>query len=321
MKRHAPLLTIVGDVGVDLVLGPLDGWPKIGTESLMNQSELRAGGSGGNTALAAHYLGAESRLVSLVGNDDFGSWLTGQFRSMNASLPVCNAPTSVSVGFIHSCGERTFFTTRGHLENFAYEHVRPQLHPAPRAGSIVMLSGAFLTPNIRQSYAQLIGEMVALGYQVALDTGWPPDSWSDASRAEVSGWVAQCDHVLLNELEVASLANVEDLDSAVERLAAMLKPAATLVVKTGARGAVGFQQGKRFDCGASEFAVFDTIGAGDSFNAGYLLSRLNGSDLLNALMAGCEAAGSIISRFPRRQIRPGEFAAQIALAPTVAYSG
>ena len=38
MRRQLPLLTIIGDVGVDLVMGPLDGWPKIGTESLMNQS-------------------------------------------------------------------------------------------------------------------------------------------------------------------------------------------------------------------------------------------------------------------------------------------
>ena len=64
--------------------------------------------------------------------------------------------------------------------------------------------------------------------------------------------------------------------------------------------------------------VFDTIGAGDSFNAGYLLGRLNGYDLQDSLIAGCNAAASIISRFPRRQIRPGELAGRIALSDALA---
>ena len=98
----------------------------------------------------------------------------------------------------------------------------------------------------------------------------------------------------------------------------MLKPGATLIVKTGERGAVGIQQGKRLEFGAEKLSVFDTIGAGDSFNAGYLLSRLNGGDLAQSLVAGCQAAASIISRFPRRQIRPGELAGHLSLSPAAA---
>src|SRR4030095_3897670 len=143
---------------VDLVLGPIQNWPRIGTETLLEKSELRAGGSAGNSALAVHYLGGQSRLLSLVGNDDFGVWLGEQFRGLKTSLPVCDAPTSVSVGFIHACGERTFFTTRGHLEKLAYAHVRPRLGPASDTNSIVMLSGVFLTPEIRRSYDLMIEE-------------------------------------------------------------------------------------------------------------------------------------------------------------------
>ena len=38
-------LVIVGDVGVDLVLGPISGWPRVGTETVVERNELRAGGS------------------------------------------------------------------------------------------------------------------------------------------------------------------------------------------------------------------------------------------------------------------------------------
>jgi ribokinase len=275
----------------------------------MELSELRAGGSAGNAALAVHYLGGVSQLLSVVGNDDAGAWLGGQFRALGASLEVCDAPTTLSVGLIHACGERTFFTTRGHLEKLSYESLRPRITPAPHPNSIALLSGVFLTPALRASYPQLIRDLKTLGYRVALDTNWPPQDWGVAVRAEVAQWIAHCDHVLLNDLEVRSLADSQDLAVAIERVSAMLRRGATLVVKTGARGAIGIQDSERCDSAAPQATIFDTIGAGDSFNAGYLLARLDGAGLAAALGAGCNAASTIISRFPRRLIGAGELTA------------
>ena len=301
-------LTIIGDIGVDLVLGPISGWPQPGTETLMEHSELRAGGSAGNAALAVSYLGGQSRLLSVVGNDDFGNWLRDQLRGLGASLEVCDAPTTMSVGLIHSWGERTFFTTRGHLEKLSYEHIRNRLLPAPDSDSIVLLSGVFLTPQLRTHYPRLIGDLRSLGYQIALDTNWPPQNWSAALRAEVGTWISRSQHVLLNELEVSSLGDSEDLNVALERVMPLLGPGATLVVKVGAKGAIGVQGGHRVECPAPSVAIFDTIGAGDSFNAGYLLARIAGADLSDALAAGCNSASNIITRFPRRSICRGELA-------------
>jgi len=314
MDHHnPPALTVIGDVGVDVVLGPIERWPAIGTETLMDHSELRPGGSAGNAALAASYLGVPCRLLSLVGNDSLGVWLAEQFQQLNPALPVCELATSVSVGIIHACGERTFLTTRGHLEAFDYPHVHPFLSRARQRPSIVLLSGAFLMPKLRRHYTRLIEEIAALGYQVALDTGWPSGNWNDQLRQEMLGWVERCDHVLLNEMEVASLGDRTDFRDAMLNVAHRLKPGASLIVKNGAKGAVGMQSGISARADAVATAVFDTIGAGDSFNAGYLVARLNGHDLSGALDSGCRAAASIISRFPRRSITPGELAAHVGL--------
>ena len=313
MATDGQRLTIIGDIGVDLVLGPLSSWPQAGTETLMERSELRAGGSAGNAALAASYLGKHSRLLSVVGNDDLGNWLRDQFRGLGASLDVCDAPTTLSVGLIHSWGERTFFTTRGHLEQLSYEQVRQRLLPAADSNSMALLSGVFLTPNLRAQYPRLIAELNSLGYQVALDTNWPPQNWSPALRAEVGTWISKCRHVLLNELEVAHLGDSSDLSVALERLTPWLAPGATLVVKAGAKGAIGVQGGRRVDCAAPSVAIFDTIGAGDSFNAGYLLARIEGAGLADALAAGCNSASNIIARFPRRSISRGELAGHLRM--------
>ena len=308
MTTDGQRLTIIGDIGVDLVLGPIAGWPQPGTETLMERSELRAGGSAGNAALAVSYLGGHSRLLSVVGNDDLGTWLRDQLRGLGACLEVCDAPTTLSVGLLHSWGERTFFTTRGHLEKLSYEHIRNRLLPAPDRGSIALLSGVFLTPQLRTHYLRLIEDLSALGYQVALDTNWPPQDWSPALRTEVGTWISRCQHVLLNELEVSSLGDSDDLNVALERLAPLLQPGATLVVKVGAKGAVGVQGGRRVECPAPPVATFDTIGAGDSFNAGYLLARMAGANLPDALLSGCNSASNIIAHFPRRSICRGELA-------------
>ena len=302
-------LIIIGDVGVDLVLGPISGWPRVGTETLVERSELRAGGSAGNAALAVRYLGGHSRLISLVGNDESGAWLAEQLRPLQASLATCDGPTTLTVGLIDSCGERTFFTTRGHLEALTYELLRPRIDPAPAATSIALLCGVFLTPALRAAYPLLIRELQALGYAIALETNRPPQDWSAALRADVAGWISACDHVLLNDLEIRSLADRDELDIAIGELAPMLKRGATLVVKTGARGAIGVQDGARCEQAAARAEIFDTTGAGDSFNAGYLLARLDGAGLAASLAAGCAAATSIIARFPRRSIGSGPLGA------------
>lgn len=308
MGGRGQRLTIIGDVSVDLVLGPISGWPQIGTETLMEQSELRAGGAAANAALAVSWLGGESHLITVIGNDEMGAWLSGQLRALGASLTMCDAPTTLSVGLLNSCGERTFLTTRGHLEALTYPLVRPSLAPAPDAHSIVLLSGVFLTPALRASYPQLLRELRTLGYQIALDTNWPPQGWSTTLRAEVGSWISACDHVLLNDLEVRSLANEEDLADAIARVVPLLKPGASLLVKGGARGAIGIGEGRRCEYAAPEARIFDTIGAGDSFNAGYLLARLDGAGLSESLAAGCRAAAAIISRFPRRSLAAGDLA-------------
>ncbi|MBV8501848.1 MAG: carbohydrate kinase family protein [Paucibacter sp.] len=314
MDQAHPQITVIGDIGVDHVMGPTEAWPRIGTETIMERAELRAGGSGGNTALALRHLGFTAHLIAAVGHDDFGAWLERQFHGLKCSLQRCELPTTVSIGVMHSCGERSFLTTRGHLEHMGIAHVLRSLRPAASANALAMLSGPFLLRELRPHYAALISELGRLGYQVALDTGWPAQDWSAALREEVQGWVRQADHLLINELEALSLAAASDLEAAIDTLSGWLKPGATLVVKVGPRGAIGWQAGERVQVPSASAAIFDTIGAGDAFNAGYLVARTQGAGLRVALDSGCRAAVAILSRFPRHDIHPGELAA--CLSPT-----
>ena len=47
---------------------------------------------------------------------------------------------------------------------------------------------------------------------------------------------------------------------------------------------------------------------------------MRGQDLERALLAGCSAATSIISRFPRREIKRGELAGALSFAEAPLYA-
>jgi sugar/nucleoside kinase (ribokinase family) len=300
-------MLVIGDVGVDLVMGPVGEWPTIGTEVIVDRSEMRLGGSAGNTFLAARLLGAPCRVISATGSDLFGSWLAEQIEAVGGSVGRLDGPTSLTAGIIHQCGERSFFTTKGHLERLSWDDLSGLL-PEATEGDIVIMTGVFLLPRLRATYPSLLRELRANGFQIALDTGWPSEGWSAAVRDEVLSWIALSDHILLNEAEIVALTETDNVEQALSALASSLREDATLVVKTGPDGAIGMQGGICCAATAPKVTPFDTIGAGDSFNAGYLYARLAGQDLRSALEAGCKTASRIISRFPRAAMRPGELA-------------
>ena len=296
----SPTLYVIGGVNVDLMLGTLDDWPRRGTEIMLAQSECRPGGPGANTGLALAARRVKSRIIANIGDDLFGRWLAGGFDGNAESWVRSTRPTTMTVGIVHGDGERTFFTTEGHLAAFSPEDVAAQLPPQAAPGDIALLCCPFLSPLLMARGEALLGLLAERGFVIALDTAWPPGGWTEEIRLLLLGWLPRCRHVLLNELEAQGLTGEEDLDAAVDRLLPGLAPGATLVIKRGAEGASAWRDGRRIDRPAPGVTVVDTIGAGDIFNAGYLEGQLHGLKLAECLALGVEAASSAISTSPRR---------------------
>lgn len=293
-------LAVIGNVNVDLILGPAAPWPKAGTEIIVDHDELRVGGQAGNSALAWQALGVDFQIAANVGNDQFGRWLREEFGSRAEKWPVCPEGTTLSVGITHPDGERTFFTTRGHLPRFSLAEVLSVLDGTKLSGGWALLTGAFLTDDLTRSYDAFFDWADGHGIAVALDTGWPMDGWTEANRAAVTKWLSRCTLALFNEIETTTLAGHSDPAEAAEKLRSGMKHGAVVVVKRGPHGALAIgPDGALASAAAPCVEVVDTIGAGDVFNAAFLAALARNEPLAACLAAGTEVASRAISTRPR----------------------
>ncbi len=77
-----------------------------------------------------------------------------------------------------------------------------------------------------------------------------------------------------NEREAKKIAGTDDLNQAIDKLSQICR---CVVVKLGARGAVGRKGPKNGGAAGMRVASKDVVGAGDSFDAGYIHRFLQGA--------------------------------------------
>ncbi|MBB4569403.1 PfkB family carbohydrate kinase [Rhizobium leucaenae] len=293
-------LAVIGNVNVDLILGPAAPWPKAGTEIIVDHDELRVGGAAGNSALAWEGMGVDFEIAASVGSDEFGHWLAQAFGERAVKWPVHPERTTLSVGITHPDGERTFFTTRGHLPRLSLADVFAVLDGSTLSGGYALLCGPFLTDDLTRDYGALFDWADEHGITLALDTGWPLDGWTDENCAATRGWLSRCGIALLNEVEATTLAGLDDPVDAARHLRSHMPEGAIVVVKRGPDGAIAVDTaGTLVAATAPQVKVVDTIGAGDVFNAAFLAALARGETLSTCLTAGTEVASRAISTLPR----------------------
>ncbi|MBB3648049.1 hypothetical protein FHX14_004274 [Rhizobium sp. BK619] len=293
-------LAVIGNVNVDLILGPAAPWPKAGTEIIVDHDELRVGGSAGNSALAWQALGIEFDIAANIGSDQFGRWLAEAFGQRSENWPVRPEKTTLSVGITHPDGERTFFTTTGHLPRFSLADVFAVIDGLRLRGGYALLCGAFLTDDLTREYDALFDWADSHDITVALDTGWPLDGWTEENCAATRAWLSRSGIALLNEVETTTLAGIADPIEAAHEIRSHMPEGAIIVVKRGPDGAIAIgPDGLLVSVGAPLVTVVDTIGAGDVFNAAFLAALAKDAPLASCLTAGTEVASRAISTLPR----------------------
>jgi sugar/nucleoside kinase (ribokinase family) len=143
----------------------------------------------------------------------------------------------------------------------------------------------FLQPKLAVRLPELLRTARAAGATTSLDTNHDP-----AGRWELAaGLLDACDYVLPNESEALALTGTSGLEDAI----AVFGP--TPIIKRGRDGAIARHAGRILEVDGPALDPVDTVGAGDSFDAGFLAGLLATGDLADAVALGC-ACGALSTR-------------------------
>ncbi|WP_245632432.1 carbohydrate kinase family protein [Edaphobacter aggregans] len=274
-------VTIAGEINLDLILYGLP-------ERMPLERELLASGFrvtlGSSSAIVAHNLaslGMRVGFVTRVGTDDFGKFALARLAESGVDLSETQSDrgstgTGVTILLPHG-KERHILTYLGTMAEMGAEDLPVEYLASSRH---FHLSSLFLQRALHPGLPKLLATLKRAGLTISLDTNDDPeDQWGGIFH-EVLGLI---DILLPSEAELMHMAGVSTLEEALDIIGQRVP---LIVVKCGSRGAMVQDRGMRQLVAGVSVVPVDTIGAGDSFNAGFLSAYLRGASPVEAARMG-----------------------------------
>jgi sugar/nucleoside kinase (ribokinase family) len=272
-------IAIVGEINLDLILYGLPEEMPTERELLASDFSITLGSS---SAILAHNLaalGSRVGFVTKVGEDSFGALAMERLRERGVDLAhvAHGAKSGVTVILPHG-PQRHILTFPGTISELRFEDI--DLDYLASACHFHM-SSLFLQRELLPRVPELFRRMKSAGLTTSLDTNDDPDDlWDKVLLEDI---LPHVDILLPNEREAMKMSRGNDAESALLSLAEKVE---TVVIKMGVRGAIATRRGQRFSAPAVPVTIVDSIGAGDSFDAGFLHQFLRGADLTTCLGYG-----------------------------------
>ncbi len=259
-----------------------------------------SGGSAANTLAGLSMLGRQCAFVGQVAADQLGDVFTHDIRAVGIDYDVPqregDVPTARCLILVTPDGQRTMNTFLGATQYLPASALDEALI---RDAAILYLEGYLWDPEEpRAAMRRAIDVAKKAGRKVAFTLS---DAFViDRYRADFNAMIdaGEIDILFANEVEIASLAQNEDFDTAVAAVSAKVP---LLVVTRGAHGAICVAGKERAETSALPIDhVVDTTGAGDQFAAGFLSGVSEGRALGDCLKMGAICAHEVISHYGAR---------------------
>jgi len=302
MKRKCSFdVTIAGEVNLDLILYGLPREMPVERELLARGFGLTLGSS---SAILAHNLAALGMRVGFItkaGADPLGDvamrWLEGAGVDISRAIA---APAGMQTGvtmLLHHGDTRHILTYPGAMATMTADELDVDYLASGRHFHV---SSIFLQQALRPDLPALCRRLKARGLSISLDTNDDPEDRWGAPLGDLLGIV---DIFLPNEDEAKRIAGTDDPESALVWLAAKVP---VVAIKCGARGSLVRAGGQSWHAAPRTVVPVDTIGAGDSFNTGFLKGYLDGLPLQQcAELGNATAALSTLRQGGTESFRDG----------------
>lgn len=274
-------ITIAGEINLDLILHGLPVEIPIEREVLATGFEATLGSS---SAILAHNLaclGMATGFITRVGRDELGVMALERLAESGVDLSrVVKAENGTKTGvtvLLDHGGERRILTYPGTM----FEMTRADLDIEYLASARHFhLSSLFLHRGLQADLSDLFKELKSRGLTLSLDTNDDPEGKWDGVLAQLLPYI---DILLPNKDELFRMARRDNMDDALADLSSTVP---VIAVKCGREGAVVQNKQHRIRVPGIAVDPVDSIGAGDSFNAGFLAAWLSGCSLEESARAG-----------------------------------
>ena len=303
-------ILVAGEINPDLILSG-NVTPAFGqVEKLVDSAILTVGSSSAIFACGAANLGLKVAFVGICGADMFGRFMLGELSHHNVDVSGVIIDPLVSTGLSvilnrpqnGAPGDRAILTCPGAINRLRAEQLTDDRLKTARH---LHVASYFLQTGLQPGLPDLFQRAHALGLSTSLDTNWDPSGeWHNFDEL-----LHQVDVFLPNDKEALAISSLSTIEEAARALA---KKCSVVAVKQGGRGALACCGDVLVRAQALPVQVVDTVGAGDTFDAGFLYGFLNGWSLEKNLSMAA-ACGSLSTR------RAGGTSAQPTLVEAMQY--
>ena len=274
-------VTLAGELNLDLILYGLPEHLEPERELLADRMALTLGGS---SAIFAHnlaMLGTKVGFISKIGEDAMGTIALEKLREGGVDVSRMRhaengMQTGLSVILQHPTW-RNILTHLGTISELRFEDLDLEYLKSARH---FHLSSFYLQTALQPRISELFQLLKAAGLTLSMDTNDDPDDTWQGGLTQVLKYL---DVFMPNEREARRIAGMDHLDSAVARLAETVP---LVVVKMGSKGAMARRGNETFASAAIRVEAVDAVGAGDSFDSGFISQYVRGADLETCLHYG-----------------------------------
>lgn len=275
---------VVGELNVDLILNTIDSFPEIGKEKIAKKMDLTLGSSSAIFASNLSSLGAKVSFLGKLGNDQFGAFVKESLAKKNVNVEFIIESDKWNTGatiVLNFGQDRAMVTYPGAMEQLNINDISNEVFSSAKH---LHFSSYFLQPGIQKDIDKLFKTAKEFGMTTSLDIQWDPKELWDFDYQKVLPYV---DVFLPNEQEALNLTNESSVENALKKL---IKYSNIIVVKLGSKGSLLVKDGiTTFKKAFFNDNVVDAIGAGDSFNAGFIFKFIN-----NAPLEQCQEFGNLM---------------------------
>ena len=258
-----------------------------------------SGGSVANTMVGIAQLGGRAGFIGRVRDDQLGEIFSHDIRAVGARFDTpaatSGATTARCLIYVTPDAERTMCTFLGASTQLEPEDLDLSM---VRQAKVLYLEGYLWdSPAAKRAFIAAAEACRESGGQVALSLsdGFCVERHRESFLDLVNGHV---DVLFANEVEIMSLYETDDFETALKQVSGCCKVAA---LTRGAEGSVVLSGDQRFDIGIVSLGdLLDTTGAGDLYAGGFLHGYTQGDSLERCGQLGALCAGQVVTQLGAR---------------------